>query len=340
MGAVLEQAAVMRALRNSLFALFVIAASHAAQREPLELIATIPMPHVRGRIDHMAFDAKHHRLFIAALGNDTLEVVDVQAGAERVAHSVTGFAEPQGVVYVAELDRLYVSNGRGDRVDVLDGTSLKPLKRITDIADADNVRYDVAARKAYVGYGSGGLRVVDVAGSSPVADIRLAGHPESFQLEQSGRRIFVNVPATRHVAVVDRVQNRTIATWPIPEASANFPMALDENAHRLFVGARQPPLMLVYNTDSGNVVGRYPIGADTDDIFSDAKRRRVYVVCGEGRIDVFRRENADRYLLESSIKTAAGARTGLFVPDEERLYVAAPATAGRPAHLLVYRISG
>src|SRR5215210_6202616 len=128
MGAVVGQAAMMRSLRNSLLALFLIAPSHAAQREPLELIATIAMPHVRGRIDHMAFDAKHHRLFIAALGNDTLEVVDVQPGAERIAHSVSGFAEPQGVVYVAELDRLYVSNGRGDRVDVLGGTSLKPLK--------------------------------------------------------------------------------------------------------------------------------------------------------------------------------------------------------------------
>jgi DNA-binding beta-propeller fold protein YncE len=340
MGAALGQAAMMRALRNSLLALLLVAPSHAAQREPLELIATIPMPHVKGRIDHLAFDAGHHRLFIAALGNDTLEVVDVQGGAERVAHSVSGFAEPQGVVYVAELDRLYVANGRGNRVDVVDGTSLKPLKRITDVADADNVRYDLAARKAYVGYGSGGLRVLDVASSSLVADIRLSGHPESFQLEQNGPRIFVNVPAARHVAVVDRLQNRTIATWSVPEASANFPMALDENAHRLFVGARQPPLMLVYDTDSGKVVGRYPIGGDTDDIFFDAKRRRVYVVCGEGRIDVFRQENADRYLLESSIKTAAGARTGLFVPDEERLYVAAPAAAGRPAHVLVYRISG
>jgi hypothetical protein len=114
-------------------------------------------------------------------------------------------------------------------------------------------------------------------------------------------------------------------------------MALDETSHRLFVGTRRPALMLVYDTNSGNAVARYPIGADTDDIFFDAKRKRVYVICGEGRVDVFRQQSPDSYVLETSIKTAARARTGLFVPEEEMLYVAAPAGDGGPARLLLYR---
>jgi DNA-binding beta-propeller fold protein YncE len=310
----------------------------SAQDVLLELVATIPMPNVKGRIDHLAFDAKHRRLFVAALGNNTLEVVDVNAG--RVEKSIAGFGEPQGVLYVPEVDRLYVASGSGNRVDVLDGTTLVPAKRFTKLDDADNLRYDAAARKVYVGYGKGALRVLNLATDAPATDIRLAGHPESFQLEQAGTRIFVNVPSAKHVAVVDRAQNRTVATWGTPGVSNNYPMALDEAAHRLFVGARNPAVMLVYDTDSGNVVGRHPIGEDTDDIFVDSAHQRVYVICGEGRIDVFRRDGAAAYLLAGSIRTGSRARTGLFVPEDGRLYVAAPAIDASPARVLVYRVGG
>jgi DNA-binding beta-propeller fold protein YncE len=341
-GAFLEEP-MMGMLPLSLLGLLLIciaAPAQSAQPGPLELVASIPMPNVRGRIDHMAFDQKRRRLFVAALGNDTLEVIDVRSGAEPLLRSVTGFGEPQGVLYVHELDRLYVANGRGNRIDVLDGSSLTLRKRLGDAADADNVRYDTAARKAYVGYGRGALRVLDVATDSPVGDIRLAAHPESFQMEQAGSRIFVNVPTAGHVAVIDRTQNKVVATWAVPGASSNFPMALDETSRRLFVGTRRPALMLVYDTNSGNVVARYPIGADTDDIFFDAQRKRVYVICGEGRVDVFRQQSPDSYVLESSIRTVARARTGLFVPGEEMLYVAAPASDGSPARLLAYRTGG
>jgi DNA-binding beta-propeller fold protein YncE len=200
------------------------------------------------------------------------------------------------------------------------------------------VRYDSAARKAYVGYGTGGLRVIDVTSDKVVADIRLDGHPESFQLEQSGSRIFVNVPTAKHVAVVDRTHNRIIATWATPNASSTYSMALDEEGHRLFVGARSPAVMLVYDTNSGNVVARHTIGQDTDDIFFDSKHKRVYVICGEGRIDVFSRDKMDMYVLAHSLQTAARARTGLLVAEDARLYVAAPASERFPARVLVYKI--
>jgi DNA-binding beta-propeller fold protein YncE len=311
----------------------------AAQVGPLELIATVSMPGVKGRIDHLALDATHRRLLIAALGNGTLEVVTLDGGTGPALRRITGFSEPQGVLFIRQSNRVYVTSGSGDRVDVLDGSSLAVQRRFENLPDADNLRYDPAGRRVYIGYGKGALRVVDISAEKLVADIRLDGHPESFQLEQAGTRIFVNVPAAKHVAVVDRTENKMIAAWPLPGVSNNYPMALDEAGGRLFVGARNPPVLLVYDTTNGKFVARHTIGEDTDDIFFDAKRKHVYVVCGAGRIDVFRQDAPNSYTSLGSAKTAHRARTGLFVPEHDRLYIAAPAGDGLPARILVFKIS-
>ena len=308
---------------------------HAAGEPLLALVATIPMADVKGRIDHLDFDAKGHRLFVAALGNNTVEVLDT--ASNRHTKSIPGFGEPQGLAYVPDSNRLYVANGSAGRVDVLDGGSLAPLKRIAKLDDADNVRYDRAQRTVVIGYGQGALRIIHTDSAESAGDIPLAGHPESFQLEQIGSRAFVNVPSARQVAVVDRAKREVIATWEVPEARENFPMALDEKGRRLFVGTRSPGILLVYDTDSGKVITKLPIGGDTDDIFFDPDRKRVYVICGEGRIDIFRAESRDRYAREGSIQTAPRARTGLFVPGDGKLYVAAPMTGASPARVLVYQ---
>jgi hypothetical protein len=300
----------------------------------LQLAATIEMPDVKGRIDHLAVDVAHHRLFVAALGNDSVEVLDL--AHRRREKSLPGFHEPQGIGYVASADRLYVANAGGG-VDVLEANSFSPVKRIEPLDDADNVRYDARGARVVVGYGSGGLRMIDARSGEPRGDIALAGHPESFQLETSGSRVFVNIPAARHVAVVDRAKGQVVATWPTP-ARGNFPMALDEQGRRLYVGARSPAMLLVYDIDRGSVVAEAPIVGDTDDVFFDARRALVYVIGGAGRIDVLRREN-ERYVLAESVRTASGARTGLFVAQEGRLYVAAPAREGALARVLVYRIN-
>jgi DNA-binding beta-propeller fold protein YncE len=311
-----------------------LAPSIAAAQLP-QLTATIPLPEVKGRIDHFGVDVKGNRLFVAALGNNTVEIVDLKAGQRD--RSLAGFGEPQGVLHVPETNRVFVANGSADRVDVLDAATLSAVRHIDALADADNVRWDAQARKVWVGWGKGALRALDPASGESAGDIRLQGHPESFQLERRGARIFVNVPTAKQVAVVDRVKRSMIATWDVP-AAANFPMALDEAAHRLFVGARKPAVLIVYDTESGKVVARQPIGGDTDDIFFDAQSKRVYVVCGEGRIDVLRQDDPDRYTLEGSVTTAPRARTGLFVPETGTLYVAAPAAQGSPARVLAYRL--
>lgn len=204
-----------------------------------ELEGTIPMPGVKGRIDHLAVDAARHRVFVAALGNGTVEVLDP---ARRTA-SLTGFAEPQGVAYVAASNRLFVANGDGDRVDMLDGSTLKVLKRIEGLADADNLRYDASASTVLVGYGRGALAILDAASGDVVGRIPLPGHPESFQLERGGPRVFVNVPSARKVVVADRVRHTVVASWDLPDAARNFPMAFDEDARRLFVAARSPAVL-------------------------------------------------------------------------------------------------
>src|SRR2546422_5062795 len=180
----------------------------------LEPAATIALPSVKGRIDHFGVDLKQRRLFVAALGNDTLEIVDVKSG--RLQRSLDGFGEPQGVLYLSEFNRIYVANGNANRVDILDGTSFARIKSSERLNDADNIRYDAGARKVYVGYGNGALRALDPATGGSSGDIRLAAHPESFQLETHGTRIFVNVPPARHVAGADPGKQPVVATSGVP----------------------------------------------------------------------------------------------------------------------------
>jgi DNA-binding beta-propeller fold protein YncE len=318
-----------------LAALALPSAAHAAPDGPLESIGSIPMQGVGGRIDHLGVDVKNGRLFIAALGNDTVEVIDLKTNSR--IRSLQGFGEPQGIRYVEKFDRIYVANGSANRVDVLDGTTYARIRSIDRMEDADNVRYDAAGQKIYVGYGSGALKILDAATGDPSGEVALSGHPESFQLEQKGPRIFVNVPSARQIAVVDRDKRSVVATWEVPGARANYPMALDETGRRLFVGARFPAVLLVYDIDSGKVVAKQPIGGDTDDLFYDAARKRIYVICGEGMIDVVQQQDANHYVLQDTLQTTSGARTGLLVPETDRLYVAARAAGASPAHLRYFQ---
>src|SRR2546427_8409572 len=212
-------------------------AALAQAREPLELVQTMALPDVRGRIDHLDIDLDGERLFVAALGNNTVEVIDLRAGqrSARLEH----LQEPQGVAYVPEARRLFVATGQGGRIDVFAGAPLAAAGHVDGLEDADNVRYERSSGRVYVGYGSA-LAVIDAATLKLAARIRLAGHPESFQLANGDSRIFVNVPNARQIAVVDRNKQSVLATWSLADTKANFPMALDEPDHRLFVATRQP----------------------------------------------------------------------------------------------------
>jgi DNA-binding beta-propeller fold protein YncE len=302
----------------------------------VRLKRTIPLPEVEGRIDHFAFDAAGERLFMCALGNNTMEVVDLRKG-ERV-HSITGLGAPQGVAYIPALNRLLVANDKDGTCKIFDGKSFQQLHELNLNDDADNVRYDDAAKKIYIGFGNGGIAIVNAADGKQVGSIKLSAHPEAFELEKNGQRIFVNVPNARHVAVIDRSQGKVIATWKTDLVFGNFPMALDEANHRLFVGCRLPSKLVVLNTDSGDVVAKIDISGDPDDVFYDSKRHRIYAICGAGKIDIIEQTDASNYKTLTKIDTADGARTGLFVPERDTLFVAVPHRGSQQAEIRTYRV--
>ena len=303
-------------------------------QDPLTLVGSIDLPRVEGRIDHLAFDASGQRLFVAALGSNTVEVFDVTTGSH--IRSLPGFREPLGIAVVTDAKLIAVANGQGEGLQLLNGEDYRPGQMIRLGDDADNVRYDPSAKRVYVGFGSGALAVIDAPGGKVIGKVILAGHPESFQLERSGSRVFVNVPTANQIAVVDRQAMKVVATWPLLGATLNFPMALDEANHRVFVGCRRPAKVLVYDTTSGTAGGSIDIVGDTDDLFYDVGRKRLYVSGGEGYIDVLQNQDANRFVRIAHVPTAAGARTSLFVPEQNRLYLAVPHRGSQKAEMRIY----
>jgi DNA-binding beta-propeller fold protein YncE len=300
---------------------------------PLVLARTVDLPGVEGRFDHFAFDAARGRLFLAALGNGSVEVLDTGSGS-HLKH-LPGFNEPQGLASVPDFRAIAVANGQGTGAQMIDASDYRVLRTVALGDDADNVRYDATAKRIYVGYGSGALASIDPADGRVVGRVGLAAHPESFQLEAGGPRIYVNVPSARHIAVVDRQAMRIITTWPVTSAGANYPMALDEEGHRVFIGCRRPAVVLAYDTTSGKQVASFPIVGDTDDLFYDAARKRLYVTGGDGFVDVFETASS-LYNRLAHIATAAGARTSLFVAQQNRLYVAVPHRGSQRAAVQIF----
>lgn len=298
-------------------------------------VQTIPMANVEGRIDHMAVDLAHKRFYVAALVNNTLEVLDLRAG--KVSQTVTGLKEPQGVVFVPDTGTLYVTTGGDGKCLAFSGDPLTRTAEADAGADADNIRYDVSTRRLYVGYGSGALGIIDAPALKLAGSVKLEGHPESFQLEKSGPKIYVNVPTARQIAVIDRVKQTVLARWPIETAQSNFPMVLIEASHRILVATRKPAKLLALDTASGKVVAEMECAGDADDLFYDAAKKLIYVSCGEGVIDVFAERDADHYQEVGRVPTAAGARTALWVPELNQLFLAVPKRAGQEAAIRIYQ---
>jgi DNA-binding beta-propeller fold protein YncE len=347
------------------FVAFGFDASGTGAAEPLLLEARIPLGAVSGRIDHLAYDSKRGRLIVAELGNNSVSILDLDR--RTLVHRINGLKSPQGVAYLAVSDVLYVA-GAGDGLvrryraeDFLDTDS-------TDLGDdADNIRIGRTTNQVVVGYGAGGLAVLQGAtaqkgaskSSRPSsgetgslsqdkpsgrkakgtsAEFLLPVHPEGFQLDPAGRRIFVNLAELGQVGVVDRQSGRLVAGWRAPGLASNFPMAIDGSGERLFVVFRRPPRLAVFDASSGAVAETVDVCGDPDDIFADTRRRRLYITCGAGAVDVLEQEGAG-YRRIDRIASGHGARTGLYVPERDRLYVAAPAATGQPAAILVFRPS-
>jgi len=305
--------------------------------EALTLEATIPLDHVTGRIDHMAFDPGRKRLIVAELGNDSVDVIDVVAG--KVVHRIDGLKEPQGVAYAATGDRIAAANAGDGTVRLFHADTFASAGSVALGEDADDLRIDPADGSLVAGYGRGAIAWIDPARAEKSFAIPLAAHPEAFELHPSNGRIFVNVPEARQIAVLDSRARRQIATWDVGARRSNFPMAIagDGDGNALYVAFRNPAHLVLFDLERGSVMGEAETCGDADDVFFDARRARIYVSCGAGAVDIFGRQ-PDGIRRLGGVKTSSGARTSLFVPELDRLYVAQRAgLVGRGAAILVFR---
>lgn len=329
-------ASVSMAFGLFLLSLTLLAASAAQGQAPVQLTLerTIPLPNVSGRIDHLAVDAQHRRLFVAELGNGSVDVVDLSSGETR---RIGGLKEPQGLGYLPDRNELVAASGGDGTVRFFNADSLTPLGSVSLGEDADNVRADPKTGQIAVGYGSGAVVILDPARHAVVRTIKLGAHPEGFQIDPAGRKAFVNVPDAHKIVVVDLDSGRTLASWRAAHV-ANFPMAFEAGSGMIAVVYRVPSRLVLLEAASGTAKADLPTCDDADDLYFDDKRRRIYVSCGSGAVDVFERQAGSGYVASARIETRPGARTSLFVPALDRLFVAGRARSGaRDAALLVFR---
>jgi YVTN family beta-propeller protein len=315
-----------------------------AQNSPLKLVQTIPMAGVQGRLDHFGLDVKGKRIFVAALGDkqNTVEVLDLGLG-KRVA-SIPGQSKPQGIFYSAEFTKVFVANGDDGTCKIFRSNDFKLIGNLPVGTDADHVGYDPSMKYLYVGIGdakSGALSVIDTRTNKHVWNIKTDARPGGIKIEQSGgARIFVTLAGSTKLGVVDKNKREEIRTFVATNAGGSVALALDEGHHRLFAGVRNPPLLVVLDTESGRQISQLEGVAGIDDLWWDAERQRVYASGGRGfdvgYVYVYQQKDPDHYELEGKVATASGAGTSLWAPELDRLYVAAPANEKQAAAVLVF----
>jgi DNA-binding beta-propeller fold protein YncE len=300
---------------------------------PLQLVEVVPMPGVAGRIDHMTADIKRHRLFVSALGNNSVEVVDYSIG--KWIYSISGLNQPKGIVYVPDFGELFVVN-LGDGTLKIYDDSYSEIKTLGIGVHVDYVHYDPSSKKVLVALSesktTGGLAIIDPATNERIGTVKTDGPPEDFAIESSGQHIFASIYDTSMVESVDRKTGQ-LTKWQFNNAYKPVPLALNEPDHRLFVMSRIPPVMLVIDTETGKEVQRIPVGGISADLFFDPSNKRIFNVNGAGFISVFQQKDPNHYELVENVPTTVGARSGWFHEVFHRLFIAIPAKADGPAQI-------
>jgi hypothetical protein len=332
----------------SLFSLTVLASfsaqAYAQDYAPLRLVQTIPIPNVKGRIDHMDVDAEGKRLFVAGLENGSVEVVDLQAG--KWLKSIAGFLKTQGIAYVPPLNKLFVASGDDGMLRVFRGDTLDLLDSIKLDLGPNRVAYDPHAQILYVGYGGkdagkdyGEIGIIDAKTDKHLGDIRVKAHPSELLLDQSGKNLFVFISVASVVQVIDTKKHEVVSTWPT-SSKRNGDGALDEKDHRLLIGTRTPPQMIAMDSQTGREVANLPTVEGMDGVYFDPRLKRTYISGGRdydvGYIFVYLQKDADHYETIGKIPTKSGAGTSFWSPELNRYYVAAPAHDSDEAEILVF----
>ena len=301
---------------------------------------SMALPNVGERFDHMSIDISKQLVFVAARGNNSIYVARLPT--ESVSHIITGLNKPQGVYFDQEDNQLYVSNGGDGTVDVFDVSNYHLLKVFNFSSDADNIRYDFLSGLLYVGYGEenqSGIAIINTTSNALVGTIALNGHPEAFSLDHNESKIFINVPTANAIEIASTTTREVTASWPLTNATENFPMALDAKAGLLFVGFALPPVLHVLNASTGKVVAMLNISSGADDMYFDPNSNLVLVTCSAGFLDVIRQQNVDSYTTVTTLPTGPLARTSLFFPQTEKLFVAVPQHDRLAAQLLTFSIT-
>jgi DNA-binding beta-propeller fold protein YncE len=319
-------------------------AAEAQTASPLELQKTIALPGVTGKFDHFAIDLATDTLFAAAAGNQTVEVVDVKSG--KVLQSLTGFGKPHGLAWVPETHRLYVADGKLAQLRVYEGSPLHASGTLKLSDDADDMVYDQQSGTLYVGHGGsdaanpGRIAVINTKNLSLAANLPVAAHPEALDIDRQGQRVFANIADAAQVAVVNIKTNAIEDTWKLKDASDNTPMGYDSQDQLLLIACRKPAVVLALDANTGKEMSRIAADQGADDLFYDAKFHRAYVITGSGAIDVYSMDVSKHLTLLGKIRTASGAKTGLFVPSQDLLYVGIPSVGSKSAEIRVYKTNG
>ncbi|NDQ56012.1 MAG: YncE family protein [Acidipila sp.] len=301
--------------------------ANARQKLPLKLLITTPLPGFTGDLDHFGLDLNGNRLFLAAEEQKTVEVFNLQTG-ERI-HSIEGFGHPLVMAYLPESNRLIVTDGGENAVQLVDCKDYKIIGTIKLGPGVDHAALNPVNKYYYVesGGSSGApthvLSIIDTQSFKHVGDV--AGLPgsgnEGMIVDRAGKKLYVNLTGSDEVGVIDLTTNRLVARWPLPQAHQAHAIALDEPHHRLFTATRQPARFIVFNIDSGSVVASLPSVAVNSDMSFDVSRKRIYVT-GSEAASVFEQRDADHYRHIAEVPTAYRAKTSIFVPQLNRLYVA------------------
>jgi DNA-binding beta-propeller fold protein YncE len=293
----------------------------------LELVQSIVLKGKPGNLDHLALDGKRDRLFLANKANNTLDVVDLKSG--KLVEQKPNQTAIQGVAYAPEVDRVFVGLGSNGLCNVFDGESLKILKTIKFKDDADNVRYNPKTGLVYVAHAEKALGVINAKTFTLKADIKLPGGAEGFVMETGRPRMYLVTPSPSLLVVIDTDKNEVLKSYPMKKAGSGHPVALDEANHRVYIGCRKEPMIVVMDTETGKEIDGVTIPGGIDDLFLDAKRKRLYASCSDGFLVVLKQVDADRLEVVEKIETPKDARTCLFIPETGRLYLAVPRQEGK-----------
>ncbi|QUD89601.1 YncE family protein [Phenylobacterium montanum] len=320
--------------------------AHAADEEPLKLVGRTELPGYSGDFDHFGVDLKGDRLFLAAEDHGTLEVFRLSTGEHL--KTVTGVETPHSILFMPDQNRLLVTDSGSGMTKILDATSYAVVGSVKLTPGADSVGYDAPRGRLYVVTGGKDvdmkdcyLEEIDPTTGEEYSKVHFdSNHTEALAVEQQGDRIFINITDKNFLAVIDKKTGQVTAQWPIKEAEQNAPIAMDEAHHRLFVVTRKPGKLVVLNADSGQSIASFKAPERTDEVVFDKANGRVYVLGGEGYIGVFQEDDPDHYSELARIPSGVAAKTGILVPQLNRLFVAvSPGEAKTGAAVLQYAVA-